>query len=103
ELALLGGTKKARGFYQGRYRDKKLLLLQAAYRFPIYWRFRGEVFASYGGVGERVRDLDPTTYHLNYGAGLRFALNPQEKIHVRADIGFGNGQPNFYLTIGEAF
>ncbi|MFK7926417.1 MAG: BamA/TamA family outer membrane protein [Bacteroidia bacterium] len=103
ELALYGGTKKARGFYQGRYRDKKMLLLQAAYRFPIYWRFRGELFASYGGVGPRLSELKINEFHLNYGAGLRFALNPEEKIHVRLDVGIGNGQPNFYLTIGEAF
>ncbi len=103
ELALYGGTKKARGFYQGRYRDQKMLLLQAAYRFPIYWRFRGEIFASYGGVAPRLNELVIREFHFNYGAGLRFALNPEEKIYVRADVGIGNGQPNFYLTIGEAF
>lgn len=103
ELALLGGTKKARGFYQGRYRDKQLLLGQAEYRFPLFWRFRGALFAAYGGVAPRLSDFQLDQFRLTFGGGIRFALNPAEKIYVRLDVGWGDRQAAYYLTIGEAF
>jgi len=38
-----------------------------------------------------------------YGGGLRFALNEADRIHIRFDVGMGNGQAAYYLTINEAF
>jgi len=37
------------------------------------------------------------------GAGIRFALSPQEKLHLRVDAGFGNRSNGTYLNMGEAF
>ncbi len=102
QLALLGGNKKMRGFYEGRYRDKNLLAAGTEYRFKIYKRFGGTVFANAGAVNDQLKNM-AEQIRTTYGAGLRFALNPAEKINLRLDAGFGKNSTAFYFTIGEAF
>ncbi len=102
-LALMGGTRRMRGYYEGRYRDRHLMVLQGEYRFPLFWRLKGTVFGGLGNVAGELSGfrLDNTRYTL--GAGLRFLLLPEERAHVRLDYGFGNNTSGFYLTVGEAF
>ena len=45
QMALLGGGKRLRGYFEGKYRDKDLFLLQSEWRFPVLGRFGGVVFA----------------------------------------------------------
>ena len=103
ELYQLGGGKKARGIIQGRYRDRAVALLQAEYRFNIWKRFAGAVFTSYGSVSESLPQIFSSQWKLNYGAGIRFFLDPVNKTSLRADIAFGSDEFNFYFTVGEAF
>lgn len=104
ELLFLGGSKKGRGIVEGRFRDRSLLLMQGAYRFPLFGRFRGTLFASMGKVDEQVKHVFQfDNYHFNYGLGLRFLLDPAEGIQLRLDVGFGSETPGFYFTVGEAF
>ncbi|MEM1325295.1 MAG: BamA/TamA family outer membrane protein [Bacteroidota bacterium] len=103
ELQFLGGSRQARGYYLGRFRDKNMLLAQAEYRFPLFWRLGMTVFGSYGGVAPSFSAMKIQNYRWNAGAGLRFLINKKEGVNVRADLGFGEGATNFYLTIGEAF
>jgi outer membrane protein assembly factor BamA len=103
ELLFMGGPKKARGLVAGQYRDTHLALLQGAFRFPLFWRFRATVFTSIGRVANEYSDLWRPDFHLNYGTGIRFLLDEKEGIQFRFDVGFGGGVPRYYLTIGEAF
>ncbi|GAB5555606.1 MAG: BamA/TamA family outer membrane protein [Saprospiraceae bacterium] len=103
ELLFIGGSRKGRGIIEGRFRDKSLLLFQAAYRFPIFWRIRGAVFASSGRVGATYGQLWKGTHHLNYGAGLRFLLNEKEQLQVRFDVGLGGDGLGYYLFFSDAF
>ena len=50
ELMLYGGGRRGRGVIEGRYRDNAMMLMQAEYRFPLFWRLRGGVFTSYGKI-----------------------------------------------------
>ncbi len=101
-LSQLGGTKRLRGYPDGKYRDRHLLLGQAEWRFPIVWRFKGAVFAGagtvFGSPGE--------TWHWRPegGLGLRFEFDKKQQLHLRLDYGVGEGRKNsgFYLTFGEA-
>ncbi len=103
QLAFLGGSRRMRGYVDGQYRDRHYAATQAEYRFPIFWRFGGVVFASTGGVGSEVSDI-PGNLRFAAGGGLRFLLNEQEGINIRVDYGIGEeGSSGFYLTIGEAF
>jgi len=102
-LAQLGGTKRLRGYPDGKYRDKHLLLAQAEWRFPIFWRLKGALFAATGTVfGTPQESL---RWRPEGGAGLRLEIDKKQQIHLRLDYGIGDGRKNsgFYLTFGEAF
>ncbi|MBS1946376.1 MAG: BamA/TamA family outer membrane protein [Bacteroidetes bacterium] len=103
-LALLGGSSKMRGYYEGRYRDKNLVVIQAEYRLPLFWRFSAVGFGGIGNVSDRLSDMNFQYLKYSFGTGLRFALNTAEKLNLRLDYGIGAGKSNgFYLQLGEAF
>jgi len=103
QMALIGGTKKMRGYIEGRYRDKQLLILQSEYRIPLFWRFGAVFFGGVGRVANQVEELTFDDLHFNYGAGIRFTLDAKEKLNLRLDVGVGGKKTGFYLTFGEAF
>lgn len=102
-LSLLGGTRRMRGYYEGRYRDQNAALLQSELRFDLYKRLGGVIFGSVGILGNSQSVLQPTEPKLAYGAGLRFTVNRRDHINIRLDYGLGRQSSGFYLTIGEAF
>jgi outer membrane translocation and assembly module TamA len=103
QLSYLGGGNIMRGFYAGRYRDNDLVAAQAEYRRPI-WRNWGIVlFAGVGKVGKSLDDLHVKDMQHSLGFGFRRTISKQQKINLRMDVGYGNGQCNFYINIGEAF
>ena len=101
--ALIGGTQRMRGFYEGRYRDNHAAMVQAEYRRHLVGRFGAVAFAGVGTVAPRYGGLSLSHMRYTYGAGLRVALDREDRINVRIDMGVGNGQPAWYITIGEAF
>ncbi len=103
QMALLGGTKKMRGFYEGRYRDKNLLMFQTEYRAPLFWRMGAVAFISVGDVSDKISNFKINEFKLAYGGGLRVLLDKKQKINVRLDVGWADPKPNFYLTVIEAF
>jgi len=102
-LSLAGGSRLLRGMIEGRYRDNHFLGAQVEYRFPVAWRFGGVAFGGAGRVADRVRDFDLEGWHWAAGGGIRFAVNPAERINLRFDVGATAEGPNAYLAIGEAF
>lgn len=103
ELALLGGRRKMRGYYEGRFRDKNLIVLQTEYRMPLFWRVGAVVFGGVANVADDFGNFNISTFKANYGGGIRFALDQDDKVNIRLDYGIGKGTSGFYLTIGEAF
>ena len=100
-LALLGGSYRMRGYYEGQYRDKNMIETQLELRQKIYnrhgvafWVGAGNVFPSFGGF--RFRHTLP-----NYGLGYRWEF--KNRVNVRLDYGFGKGQNAFIFNINEAF
>jgi outer membrane protein assembly factor BamA len=103
QMPVIGGTKRMRGYFEGKYRDKHLLLLQTEFRQPLFWRFGVVAFGGLGMVGADFQSLAVQNTRYNYGAGIRFLLDKAQKINVRADYGRGYKSSGFYLTFGEAF
>jgi outer membrane protein assembly factor BamA len=85
-LAELGGPKLMRGYYEGRFRDRHMLVLQTEYRFPIYWRFHGALFGSLGEVYGESR-LALSEVQASGGAGIVFRFG--DNIYIRFDFGIG--------------
>lgn len=103
-MSLLGGQNLQRGYYEGRYRDRSVLILQAEYRVVPVWRRWGlAAFAGMGAVSKDIGDLRVEDLKYSYGGGARYLLSPEEGMTVRLDFGVGEGSSGFYITLGEAF
>lgn len=102
-MSFMGGPVFMRGYYKGRYRDKHALIFQADYRVRIGGRWGVVGFVSLGDVAEKLRDFNFMKFKAALGAGVRFALNPKEKINLRFDLGFSRESVGVYFTASEAF
>jgi outer membrane protein assembly factor BamA len=103
QMAAMGGFSMMRGYYLGRHRDKNYAAFQAEYRVHI-WKFFGMTFfGATGAVAPELEKIAPAQLKFAGGTGLRFQVDKKERVNIRFDMGFGGGQPGYYLTIGEAF
>lgn len=101
-LPTFGGDKSLRGVLDGRHRDKTSLLLQAEYDLPLFWRLALEVFAGAGQVAPDPGALAPRRFVPAAGAGLRFVIDPADRVFVRVERGYAAGASQWYLSIGQA-
>lgn len=102
-LAPAGGDKILRGYAKNRFLDDNFAGVQAEYRFPLYRRFGMAAFAGVGDVFDQPSDVHFSNIKYSVGSGLRYALNKEQKLNIRVDIGYGREGSNFYIVIGEAF
>lgn len=103
-LAQIGGAVRLRGYFEGRFRDKNYLMAQVEYRLmPLIWRFGLVAFAAVGQVAPSLGDLTFEGTHWTVGGGVRFSINPEERIHLRADVGVGPDSWGLYINVLEAF
>jgi hypothetical protein len=102
-MSRIGGSELMRGYYDGRYRDKHAIVMQAEWRRRLWWRLGAAAFVGVGDVAPklsefRVRDFKPAV-----GGGVRFLIDRGEGISVRMDFGLIGGAFGPYFTINEAF
>jgi outer membrane protein assembly factor BamA len=102
-LPMFGGLNLLRGYYEGRYRDRSMLAVQAEYRRPLWGRFGFCAFAGLAQVQPEPGLLALSEFHSAAGVGLRYKFNRRENLNVRLDVGFAGPAPAFYLTFAEAF
>ena len=104
ELGFIGGSRRMRGYFEGRFRDKKMYTLQAEWRQRIYKMIGMTAFVGVGSVAPEISDFIDRKVHMAFGTGLRIRVSKKDNINIRLDAGF-NEDFNFrpYLTIGEAF
>ena len=104
QYALIGGNRKMRGYYEGRYRDKHSLILQTEFRALVYHKIGMVAFGSAGFIGGDHEYVRLNDAKISYGAGLRYIINKNDHLNLRIDYAFDNkGKGNFYFTFGEAF
>lgn len=98
----LGGPDDLRGFRRFRFRDEKLLLLQAEYRWEIFTAVDGAIFYDAGKVASRVENLDFSDLESDYGIGFRFGT--ANGVFLRVEGAFGSrGGKHFVLRYGHVF
>lgn len=104
-LAWYGGGNGARGYYQGRYIDNNLYLIQGEYRhrFKPRWELAG--FGLIGKVANDNKDLlSFNDLKPSAGGGIRFKLLKTQDTWVRLDAGIGvDGSHGIYFGVNEAF
>lgn len=100
-MALVGSPNQMRGYYQGRYRDKKLIDTQVEIRQHVYKRSGVVAWAGAGNAFSKFTTVQLCQTLPTYGAGYRFEL--KERVNLRLDYGRGKDQSAFYININEAF
>lgn len=103
ELQLYGGGKKARGYFQGHFRDQAMILFQTEYRFQIWKRFGGVAFGSLGNVAGAFSAFEVDKSKWNAGLGIRYMINTDDRLNLRVDYALGENTSGLYITFGEAF
>jgi len=99
----LGGQRTMRGYYEGRYRDKKYFATQMEYRSHLWKKFGYVAFAGVGNVTDRWGDQRLTDLKASLGGGLRYRFSKTEKVNLRVDMGFGRSTNGVYFGLEEAF
>jgi hypothetical protein len=104
QLPALGGSKRMRGFFSGRYRDNFYAMLQVEYRQYIWKRLGMVAFAGMGNVSSSILNYKFNTMKYSGGIGFRYLFNKKQKVNLRMDMGFGSdGNHGIYFGIQEAF
>ena len=102
-MPLLGGRNKMRGYRQGVFRDRQMIVYQAEFRSRVFWKHMGmAVFGAIGGVGNDFSEVQHN-YRYTTGAGIRYFPIKGEDLVIRLDYGLGNQTQGFYVEVGQAF
>ncbi len=102
-LPALGGDNIMRGYYEGRFRDKIYWATQAEVRIRLTKRFGMVAFYGVGDVAGAMQDFKMKNVKPSFGIGLRFMLDVQELLNVRADFARGRDTKGVYFNAKEAF
>lgn len=103
DLSVAGGDDILRGYPKYRYRDNHFIGTQLEYRFPLFWRFGMVAFAGIGDVFGAVSDIRASTLKYSVGSGLRFVVNPSERLNIRFDYALGRDGGYTYISVTESF
>lgn len=103
DMSTLGGEDILRGYAKNRYRDKNLIASQVEYRFPLFWRLGLTTFAGAGDIFNQMSDLSFKNLKYSVGTGLRFVINPAERLNIRLDYAYGREGGLYYIMVAEAF
>lgn len=99
--SMLGGSRQMRGYFEGRYNDKKLIQTQIELRQHIYARSGAVVWIGAGNVFPKFSDFEWDHTLPTYGFGYRWEF--KKRVNVRLDYGIGKGESAFYFNVNEAF
>lgn len=99
QMSLIGGSKRMRGYFEGRYREKMAMVYQAELRLPVYGNLGMVLFGNTGQVANKVSQYAFDRFHYGAGFGIRYRMN-DEGINIRIDFAFGD-QTAFYFGLNE--
>lgn len=90
------------------YINKSAFILRAEDRVFIWndgfkKRLGFALFIEMGEVASRIDNLNLNNLQLNYGFGFRYSFFLEDRMNVRLDIGFAEGQSNISISAGEVF
>jgi outer membrane protein assembly factor BamA len=98
-LPYVGGANSLRGFEEYRFRDAKIVLINAEYRFEGFIGMDVALFGDFGQVAPHWEDIRTSQFETSYGGGLRF--NTFRSVFMRFDVGHGREGTRFYLKLGN--
>lgn len=99
--AKVGGENRMRGYYYGRYTDRKMATAQLELRQRIYGPIGCVVWGGVGSVFSSHKLFDVDRLLPNYGVGVRFAAGGRTSLRI--DYGFGRHSNGLVINVNEAF
>lgn len=104
ELAQAGGSDFARGYFEGRFRDNRMMGLEQEWRWQFHRRFAWNIFCTGFQVAPTNAVLFQNPWQYAIGSGVRLFVNTEERVALRLDVArTREGQWAFYLDLSEAF
>ena len=100
-LSMAGGSNRLRGYYEGRFRDKSIISIQAEIRQRLFGRNGMVAWIAAGNVFPEFSDFSINQTLISYGIGYRWEF--KKRINIRLDYGIGKDQSGFYFGINEVF
>jgi len=100
-LPAMGSGSDLRGFKPGIYRDNALITGQMEYRIRFTERLGAVAFYGLGKIGPAWDDLGKTLD--SGGIGLRWVVAKKNDVSFRLDVAWGEDEPEYYISLGEAF
>jgi outer membrane protein assembly factor BamA len=97
------GIRLLRGIESRRYLDRDLFALQSEFRYPIKGKFSGTVFAEVAQVASDINDINFDNFKSSIGGGLRYTLNPEQRLNFRIDLAWVDDKIGFIANVREAF
>ncbi len=94
-LPRLGGTQRLRGYPQDRFRDEKVLVGTAEYRYPIHQYVAGALFLDAGRVARSYAALFDGAWQVGGGGG--FVVRSRDRQLFAVSVAYGEGI-HFHLT-----
>ena len=102
-LPAAGSDTLLRGYARGRVRDRMVGAAEAEYRSGTWHRLGFATFGGLGASGSMGRREGSTQLLPTVGAGLRYHLQPAERLALRIDYARGRHGGGLYVALGEAF
>ncbi len=99
----MGGDNVMRGYYEGRYRDRFYAAVQGELRARLTRRWGVVGWIGLGDVAAGWDEFKMTQAKPTFGFGVRFALDPEQVLNVRADFAYGKDTKGVYFNAKEAF
>lgn len=100
-LAEMGGSRRMRGYYKGRYRDRNMITAQVELRQKIYRRHGVAVWTGAGNVFPDFRRFKARHTLPEIGIGYRFEF--KNRVNIRLDLGVGRNGTGINFNVNEAF
>lgn len=106
-LPQMGNDQIMRGFYAGRFRDKKMLAHQLEVRYHFIERLAVTGFIGNGATTPHQWNI--SDFRTSFGGGLRYFFDVKQRSTIRLDYAITQKlsgekrQTGVYVTLGEAF
>jgi len=113
QLPGVAAARRGRGYYEGRYRDQSLLMLQSEVRLHFHPRWSWTCFAHASLLAQTPKEWFDEEMVAGAGTGLRYHFGARCVNTVRFDVAIPfasdawtfapNRAVKFYVSLGEAF
>lgn len=97
----IGGSSRMRGYYLGRYMDRKMVTAQLELRQAVYGPIGVCVWGGAGSLFDSHKNFDISKILPNVGVGLRLAA--AGRTALRIDYGWGRNSQGLIINVNEAF